>query len=151
MDLTVSRVLSAEDAALYQEWIANRRRLDATLGDGPVRLPPMPASTSSPARLQSVPFYRRSEAGMWPCYEQQLATHRGFLGVAAFECWNHQWSRGRSHPVEPDAAERHALESEGRESLGPPLGHLGIDDHRAHMPTGEKRAQRLPIRLGVAQ
>ena len=28
---TVSRVLSAEDAARYQEWIANRRRLDATL------------------------------------------------------------------------------------------------------------------------
>ena len=28
---TVSRVLSAEDAALHQEWIANRRRLDATL------------------------------------------------------------------------------------------------------------------------
>jgi hypothetical protein len=28
---TVSRLLSAEDATLYQEWIANRRRLDATL------------------------------------------------------------------------------------------------------------------------
>jgi len=28
---TVSRLLSAEDAALYQEWIDNRRRLEATL------------------------------------------------------------------------------------------------------------------------
>ena len=28
---TISRLLSAEDVALYQEWIANRRRLDATL------------------------------------------------------------------------------------------------------------------------
>jgi hypothetical protein len=28
---TVSRLLSAEDAALYQEWIANRRRLESTL------------------------------------------------------------------------------------------------------------------------
>jgi hypothetical protein len=28
---TVSRLLSAEDAALYQEWIANRRRIEAAL------------------------------------------------------------------------------------------------------------------------
>ncbi|MCA1680148.1 MAG: hypothetical protein LC777_14950 [Actinobacteria bacterium] len=28
---TVSRLLSAEDAALYQEWIANRRRLEVAL------------------------------------------------------------------------------------------------------------------------
>jgi hypothetical protein len=28
---TVSKLLSAEDAALYQEWIANRRRLEAAL------------------------------------------------------------------------------------------------------------------------
>jgi hypothetical protein len=28
---TVSKLLSAEDAALYQEWIDNRRRLEATL------------------------------------------------------------------------------------------------------------------------
>jgi hypothetical protein len=28
---TVSRLLSPEDAALYQEWIANRRRLDQAL------------------------------------------------------------------------------------------------------------------------
>jgi hypothetical protein len=28
---TVSRLLSADDAALYQEWIANRRRLEAAL------------------------------------------------------------------------------------------------------------------------
>jgi hypothetical protein len=28
---TVSRLLSAEDAALYREWIANRHRLEATL------------------------------------------------------------------------------------------------------------------------
>jgi Family of unknown function (DUF6788) len=28
---TISRLLSAEDAALYREWIANRRRLDQTL------------------------------------------------------------------------------------------------------------------------
>ena len=28
---TVSKLLSADDAALYQEWIANRRRLEAAL------------------------------------------------------------------------------------------------------------------------
>ena len=28
---TISRLLSAEDAALYREWIANRRRLDQAL------------------------------------------------------------------------------------------------------------------------
>ena len=28
---TVSKLLSAEDAALYQQWIANRRRLEAAL------------------------------------------------------------------------------------------------------------------------
>jgi hypothetical protein len=28
---TISRLLSAEDAALYQQWIANRRRLEAAL------------------------------------------------------------------------------------------------------------------------
>lgn len=30
---TVSRLLSADDAALYQEWIANRRRLESALDD----------------------------------------------------------------------------------------------------------------------
>ncbi len=30
---TVSKLLSAEDAALYQEWIENRRRLEAALGE----------------------------------------------------------------------------------------------------------------------
>lgn len=30
---TVSRLLSADDARLYREWIANRRRLDSALED----------------------------------------------------------------------------------------------------------------------
>jgi hypothetical protein len=30
---TISRVLSPEDAALYQQWIANRRQLEATLNE----------------------------------------------------------------------------------------------------------------------
>ena len=30
---TVSKLISAEDAALYREWIANRRRLEAVLED----------------------------------------------------------------------------------------------------------------------
>ncbi len=30
---TVSRLLSADDAALYEEWIANRRRLESALDD----------------------------------------------------------------------------------------------------------------------
>ncbi len=30
---TVSRLLSADDAALYEEWIANRRRLESALED----------------------------------------------------------------------------------------------------------------------
>lgn len=30
---TVSRLLSADDAAVYEEWIANRRRLDSALED----------------------------------------------------------------------------------------------------------------------
>jgi hypothetical protein len=42
----------------------------------------------------------------------------------------------RLRTVEPYAAKRHALQSERRESLGPTLGHFGIDDHRANVPTG---------------
>ena len=60
-------------------------------------------------------------------------------------------SRIASHLVNEDAPEGHWPQSERGEGTQPLGRGRGIDDHRAHMPADEERAQSLRVGFDLAE